>query len=252
MIISNGLMTGILPTISMIVSSLVVFHFEVLTSTIEPYFQNLCAGLILGATSTDLFPLLEYSKYSNSLSYQGYLCSLGLGFIIGILLLNGVHYVSELSENETIEKVVLDTCNASRVSSQIINETKSEYSKISKIQLGRYSAISIPKDDDEESTGSPFAPAFDAEDEGVQLALDAMKTRQGHKEAIRERISNLIRLLFFHIKNINHCNDYGYSEINSMNSMILQICEIVDNNIDTNSPSNIEEIAENIGSILLL
>ena len=229
----NALITGILPTLSMTLSSLIVMNFEILTSTIEQYFQSFCAGLILGATAADLFPLLEYSKYSSLLSYQGYLISLALGFIIGMLLLNGVDYLSELSESHDIEKNVLDTCNASKVSSYvIINELNSEntkISKISKVQLGRYSAINIPKDDDEESgTSSPFAPAFDAEDEGVELALSAMTSRQGHKEAICERVTNLI------------------NSINSMNSMILQICEIVDCNSSGNSPANIEEIAENI------
>ena len=152
------------------------------------------------------------------------------------MLLNGVEYVTELSESHDIEKIVLDTCNASK-SSQIIynNETKLETAKISKIQLGRYSAINIPKDDDDDeiSTSSPFSPAFDAEDEGVELALRAMTTRSGHKETICERVTNLI------------------NSINSMNAMILQICEIVDCNSDIiNSPSNIEEIAENIGLLI--
>lgn len=89
----NGLKIGCIPTISMLLSSLLFISFSSLSNTnktVEAMFQSLSAGLILSAVSIDLFPLLLDPQ---QLSMIVYFMSITSGFIFGIGFLYGMSYL---------------------------------------------------------------------------------------------------------------------------------------------------------------
>jgi len=90
--ILGGVLAGSLPTVSMLLCSLLAFNVK-FSSTFEASAQNYCAGLILGAVAKELFPEIEiHSKKEN-------LVGITVGFFIGLFFVNFQDYFVTWIEN---------------------------------------------------------------------------------------------------------------------------------------------------------
>ena len=89
-----GLVVGLFPSTSMLLTSFLLFKLEV-SSEVEASFQNFSAGLILSAVAGELFPLL--SEGSQLESVVGEI----LGFAVGLMVVYGVELlISKIGESE--------------------------------------------------------------------------------------------------------------------------------------------------------
>ena len=92
--IELGLVVGLFPSLSMLLTSFLLFKLEV-SSSIEASFQNFSAGLILSAVAGELFPLL--SEGTELESVVGEI----IGFAAGLLVVYGMEsLMSKIGEDD--------------------------------------------------------------------------------------------------------------------------------------------------------
>ena len=92
-----SILIGAIPTSSMLIASFALINLKVQPLT-EACFQNFCGGLILAAVSLELLPLMSPSETTTPFhSFVG----TTLGFILGIIMINGVSKLIDSFENDT-------------------------------------------------------------------------------------------------------------------------------------------------------
>lgn len=238
MIILPALFTGICPTLAMIACSLVVMINEnLLSDSVEKYFQNFSAGLIVGAVACDLIPLVSYSIYENDISFPLYVICLALGFTLGFLILHCSDLIVSTFENRDIEDIVISTCNQSKPSTFAVEMKNSEHLYVFNKLAGNYSSIEdlkISNDSDFEDSPADN-PAFEPEPESISLSLNAFSQTTDHKKNISKNIESLVE------------------SIDTIGDMMDKIIEIVDagdsndNEEDKRRATRLsEELSENI------
>ena len=91
-----SILIGSIPTSSMLIASFALINLKVQPLT-EACFQNFCGGLILAAVSLELLPLMAPSETTTP--YHS-IVGTTLGFIFGILMINGVSKLIDSFEND--------------------------------------------------------------------------------------------------------------------------------------------------------
>lgn len=92
-----SILIGAIPTSSMLIASFALINLKVQPLT-EACFQNFCGGLILAAVSLELLPLMSPSETTTPFhSFVG----TTLGFILGVIMINGVSKLIDSFENDT-------------------------------------------------------------------------------------------------------------------------------------------------------
>jgi zinc transporter ZupT len=106
--IVQGLVVGLVPTVSMTLATLLLTKVEV-SAQVEASLQNFAAGLIIAAVAGELFPIMMNS--SDNASFIG----ITAGFVIGLAVIYGLEHVAEKLEHIDDEKKRPPSNNHSRL-----------------------------------------------------------------------------------------------------------------------------------------
>jgi zinc transporter ZupT len=92
-----GFVVGLFPALSMFVASVVLANYQV-SPHVEAAFQNFCAGLIISAVASELFPLMSEGTAVESVIGEI------LGFVLGLSAIYGLeHVIEKISESENTQ-----------------------------------------------------------------------------------------------------------------------------------------------------
>jgi len=144
------LIIGSIPTLSMLFTSLLVIYNDNITVNkfVEAGFQMFCSGLILAATSIELFPLLDDN---NGMSLLSVFAAIWFGFSIGLIVIYGVNiFVNSFEDNESLDI---------SISSKNSEKTTINYNSISSDEEN---SSTVSHDDDFEWEDNPVMHSLDA------------------------------------------------------------------------------------------
>ena len=125
--IDLGLLIGAIPTIAMIGASITLTNIDV-NKKVEATLQKFAAGLILGAVTSELFPLMLENVSKNST-----LIGVSVGFFLGLIILNSmeklINYIVDSSPaiDEPISNTNDNTDNKSSKSFKSMNVSITPY-----------------------------------------------------------------------------------------------------------------------------
>lgn len=94
-----SILIGSIPTGSMLFASLALINLKV-PPLIEACFQNFCGGLIIGAVALELLPLMGPSQVTSPFNS---VFGTSLGFILGVIMINGIDQIIDSFEDDNHE-----------------------------------------------------------------------------------------------------------------------------------------------------
>ena len=101
-IIELGTLVGSFPCIAMLIASFALTQIT-LTQHAEAFFQNFCAGLMIGAVAAELFPLLHEGA-----TKQQSIIGISVGIPVALIIIHGIEYLVAIAGEEGEEEKTSD------------------------------------------------------------------------------------------------------------------------------------------------